>query len=122
MALLRTGCDDMVNFHDRRAEKEAREAIDQRADGSIRRPGKGGRTVADFFGADHTQRNLSRADYLNLRASEEFARREGTWYRRIVRFLLGDPQVRDVNWAMADAHARTLEALKQAMQEKEKTP
>ena len=115
----------MIEFHDRRAEKEAAEAagVETRADGSLRRPGKGGRTMSEFWAPEHLQRGICRQDYMNLRASEEFSRRESTWWRRVWRFLRGVPQVRSLNRAMASAHERQLQQIAVAMEaERRKQP
>jgi hypothetical protein len=116
----------MVNFHDKRAEKEAREAaaaaagenggVDIREDGSLRRPGKGGRSLAHFFAAENHQRPITRGEYINLRSSEEYARRESRWFVRIWRFLLGEPRVTDTPRRFAEAHARSLVALQAEME------
>ena len=51
-------------------------AIDVRKDGSIRRPGAGGRTLHEFFADANVRRALTREEYLNLRSVEEYHRRE----------------------------------------------
>ncbi len=94
------------------------DAVDVRADGSMRRPGRGGRTMTDFFAEGNLDRPMTRRDYVNMRASEEFSRQATTWGARIRRFFGGDPQVRDVNYAMGQAHERSLRQLAEQMAER----
>lgn len=89
--------------------------IDQRSDGSIRRAGAGTRERKSIFDEKNRDRPLTRAEYLNLRASEEFARREQTLLRRIWRWMRGWPRVVNINAGMADAHARSLDAIRRAL-------
>jgi hypothetical protein len=89
------------------------DAIDRRADGSIRRPGKGGRTMTDFFAEGNLDRPMTRRDYVNMRASEEFSRTASTLVGRILRVLRGEPQVKDLNFAMGAAHERSLRQLQE---------
>lgn len=74
----------------------------------VRHAVPGTRTADGFFAKDKLLKSLTRQDYVNLRSSEEFARGEGRWWRRIWRFLIGDPQVVDTTRRMAEAHARSL--------------
>lgn len=83
-----------------------------------RRPAPGVRRASDFFDPDHQRRELLRGEYVNVRASEEYARRESTYWRRFLRLVRGQPQVVDFNARLADSHARTLETVKQDLLEK----
>lgn len=101
---------------DAQPQPAAEAAVDLRANGSIRRPGKGGRTLADFFAEGNRDRPLSRGEYVNLRSSEEYSRRETRWYRRLWRWLRHWPPVVDINGRTADAHARTLDAVRRQLE------
>ncbi len=98
---------------------EPMEGVDQRADGSIRRPGRGGRTISEMFHPDQLHREMTRFDYLNVRSVEEYQRRETKWWRKLYRALRGWPQIKnDMNRAMANSHARSLDQLREALTRK----
>lgn len=78
-----------------------------------------GPSVGQFFNKQNRGLSLSRADYLNLRSAEEYARREQAWWRRLYRRLTDRLPVRNMPRGMADAHARSLDAIEQAMRERE---
>lgn len=90
---------------------EKMSGIDVRKDGTLRRSGNGGRPASQFFSAETADRTLTRGNYLAARSSEEYARRERRWYRRLWRYLTHRPPVVDINSAMAGAHARTIDDL-----------
>ena len=96
-------------------ETVPRGTVDQRANGSIRRPGAGGRTISDFFSDENIRRPMTRADYLNMRSVEEFHRREQAWWRKLYRYVRGWPPVKDMLGAMAASHAQTLDQLRAAL-------
>lgn len=117
----------MVNFKDRRAgspDREARrgdggretEGFELRADGSIRRPGSGGRTFEDFFDPKRFTNAVTRADFINVMSQIEFSRRESTWWRSLWRRLRGVPRVANVGASLARAHQRSLEQIAQDME------
>lgn len=89
--------------------------VDVRADGSLRRPGAGGRTISEMFHPDNLRREMTRQDYLNVRSVEEYHRRECVWWRRLYRFVRGWPQVSNMNAVMANSHARSLDSLRGAL-------
>lgn len=95
------------------------DGVETRTDGSIRRPGKDGRTRHDFFAPEKLAQPMTRADYLNVRSSEEFARRHTRWYWRIFHWLFHRAQVRDINVAMAQAHGRSIRNLERALLEQQ---
>lgn len=99
------------------AKREAAEAIeaaggDMREDGTARRVAPGARSAKQWNA--QVEDLMSRGDYLDVRASEEFSRREQVWYRRVYRWLTGRPRVIDMNSALANAHGRRLGDIEKA--------
>lgn len=79
-------------------------AADRRRDAVTPEP------LSEFFAPKNLSRPMTRNDYLNLRASEEFARHKNSWWGRLWGRVAG-LRVVDVNRAMAAAHERQLMAV-----------
>lgn len=93
---------------------------DRREDGSLRRLGSSGaRTAGDFFAEGNLDKPMTRRDYLNLRASEEFAREETGFWSWLWNTLRGRPTPQPLNRALAAAHRRQLTALAVAAAERQ---
>jgi hypothetical protein len=72
-----------------------------------------------YFDEANLQRPMTRNEYLNLRASEEFSRREGRGWRGLWNRIAGRLII-DIPDQMASAHARSLAAkLAQAKEQAE---
>lgn len=112
----------MTNFRDRRSTNGKKPASPEGAEANARERDREARRVsaaanrrlapgaqsASDWEAKQDQ-PLTRKGYLNVRASEEFSRREQSWIRRIWRWLTHRPPVVDMNAALAFAHAKSLE-------------
>lgn len=85
------------------------------AKGAVRRPGAGGRQRKDFFAEENAEKPITRAEYINVRANEEFSRREQSWWRMAWRWLTHRPRVKDVVGQMADAHGRSMADLERRL-------
>jgi len=74
-----------------------------------RRLSTGARSFSEFFAPEYQRREIMRGEFLNLIGMIEYQRSESRWWRRIWRFLMGDPQVSNLIAALVDAHRKTLE-------------
>lgn len=125
----------MARFMDRRSSKDKKQD-DQKPDvvvgpmmvetpargpsaREVRRAIPGTRRMEQMLDEEHLRRPLTRQDYVNLRASEEFARRESQWWRKLWRWLTRMPQVTNVPARLADAHARSLVKIEKQLFEQE---
>lgn len=115
----------MTNFRDRRStngkaphptnvdrnaaerDREAKRAAPNR------RLAPGARSASDWEAK--RDKPLTRGDYVDIRASEEFSRREQSWIRRAWRWFTNRPPVKDMNGILAFAHARSLDDIEQRM-------
>jgi hypothetical protein len=71
-----------------------------------------------MFAEKNLDKPMTRRDYINLRSSEEYARRESSLFRRVWRFLRQWPGVVNINARMAAAHARDLFEITAALKRK----
>jgi hypothetical protein len=101
----------MTKVIDRRGQPKPTDDVLREAQADIQRDADKARTTNSFFGERNLQMLLTRQQYLNLRASEEYSRRNQRPLARLWQWLRGAPPPPDICGAMADAHARSLEQL-----------
>ena len=87
------------------AADEAREP-EIRADGSVRRLNKGGRTWLDFFNEKNRQRPLVRGEFLGILEMLAYNRRANVGWKRLARWLTRQPGPGDMWGELASAHYR----------------
>lgn len=117
----------MSSYRDRvRAEKEAADAVqgeappvvpksDIRADGTARRIAPGYRGASDFFSEEAQRREVTRGELLNVLGMIEYNSYESRWFRRVMRWARGIPQVVPIRKRLRLAHAQTIEDAKRIL-------